>query len=155
MGPIWGLWGGERKGIQRMFAKRDGVIRLGLLAALLTAALSAKPSITTTSLPNGVTGVSYSAALSASGSPSGTWSIIAGALPAGLTLSSTGAISGTPTAVGTANFTVQITDGTGSDSRALQIAVASGLSIGSTSLPPAQVCAVLTGVPPRPASSVT
>ena len=69
-------------------------------------------SITTASpLPAGTIGTAYSQALSASG---GTqpyiWSITTGALPAGLTLSSGGVISGTPTTVGTANFTVQVAD---------------------------------------------
>ena len=42
------------------------------------------------------------------------WSITAGALPAGLTLNgSTGAITGTPTTAGTANFTVQVQDSAG------------------------------------------
>jgi len=39
-----------------------------------------------------------------------TWSAIAGALPAGLSLSSTGLLSGTPTASGAFSFTVQVVD---------------------------------------------
>lgn len=39
-----------------------------------------------------------------------TWSITAGALPAGLTLSPSGTISGTPASSGTSNFTVRVTD---------------------------------------------
>ncbi len=42
-----------------------------------------------------------------------TWSVIKGFLPSGLTLSSQGVISGTPTAAGTNSFTVQITDASG------------------------------------------
>jgi len=38
------------------------------------------------------------------------WSLLAGALPAGLTLSPDGVISGTPTEAGTSSFTVQIRD---------------------------------------------
>jgi Putative Ig domain/Matrixin/Ig-like domain from next to BRCA1 gene/FG-GAP-like repeat len=69
-------------------------------------------SVTTTSLPNGVVGTAYVAALLATG---GTlpysWSITSGALPAGLSLNaSTGAITGTPTTATTANFTVQVHD---------------------------------------------
>ena len=42
------------------------------------------------------------------------WSITVGALPAGLTLNgSTGAITGTPTTAGTANFTLQAQDSAG------------------------------------------
>ena len=67
--------------------------------------------ITTTSLPGGALNVSYSAALVASG---GTlpysWAISSGSLPPGLSLSGTGVISGTPLAIGTFDFTVQVTD---------------------------------------------
>jgi hypothetical protein len=68
--------------------------------------------ITTTSLPPGTTGSPYSASLhSSGGTPPVTWSVSVGSLPAGLTLNSTsGAISGTPTAAGTTNFTVTASD---------------------------------------------
>ncbi|HUB03166.1 MAG TPA: putative Ig domain-containing protein [Terriglobales bacterium] len=68
-------------------------------------------TITTSSLPAGEAGVIYSQTLTATGGvPSYQWSII-GSLPAGLTLNpSTGAISGTPSALGTSSFTVQVTD---------------------------------------------
>jgi len=69
-------------------------------------------SITTTSpLPNGTSGVSYSTTLAATGgTPSYTWALISGALPTGLTLSSNGTITGTPSSTGTFNFTVRVTD---------------------------------------------
>jgi hypothetical protein len=68
-------------------------------------------AITTTSLPNGAVGAAYNQALTASGGAGGnTWSATTGALPAGLSLSPAGAITGTPTAAGTVNFTVQVTD---------------------------------------------
>jgi hypothetical protein len=70
-------------------------------------------AITTSSMPAGTNGTSYSSALQASGGTSPyAWSITGGSLPAGLGLSSTtGLISGTPTANGTSNFTVTVTDG--------------------------------------------
>jgi len=68
-------------------------------------------SITTSSLTSGSVNVPYSASLAASGGvPPYTWSVVSGSLPAGLTLSTSGFISGTPTATGIANFTVQVTD---------------------------------------------
>ncbi|HEY6903294.1 MAG TPA: Ig domain-containing protein, partial [Candidatus Acidoferrales bacterium] len=69
-------------------------------------------AVATTTLPGGVPNQVYvGATLRASGGvPPFTWTIIAGNLPAGLFLASTGVISGTPTAAGTANFTVQVTD---------------------------------------------
>jgi hypothetical protein len=72
---------------------------------------AASLTITTASLSNGTQNVSYSAALTASGGTTPyTWLIPSG-LPPGLTLnSSTGAITGTPTSVGTYSFTAQVTD---------------------------------------------
>jgi hypothetical protein len=71
--------------------------------------------ITTSSLPNGQVGVAYSQSLAATGGDgSYTWSVIAGALPDGLSLdSNTGVISGNPTSAGTWNFTVQVASGDG------------------------------------------
>ena len=71
-------------------------------------------TITTESVPNGTVGVAYSAAFAATGGTAPyTWSISAGSLPAGLTQNSaTGAITGTPTAAGSFNFTVRVTDST-------------------------------------------
>ncbi len=40
------------------------------------------------------------------------WSVVSGSLPPGLTMNASGVISGTPTVVGTRNFTVQVTDST-------------------------------------------
>ncbi len=69
--------------------------------------------ITTTSLPSGVAGVAYSATLSAQGGVGPyTWSLPLGALAAGLTLSSSGQITGIPSIAVTASFTVQVTDST-------------------------------------------
>ena len=69
------------------------------------------PTVTTSSLPGGTIGTGYSQTLTASGgSGAYTWSITAGSLPSGLTLSPAGTISGTPATGGTANFTVQVMD---------------------------------------------
>ncbi len=71
-------------------------------------------SITTTSLTGGKVAVSYTATLKANGGvPPYTWSITAGTLPPGLTLSaSTGQLSGTPSVAGTSNISVTVTDRT-------------------------------------------
>jgi hypothetical protein len=81
------------------------------------------------SLPDAAAGVAYTQALEAGGGvcsawPNtvplscpggvwplyGNWTVTAGALPAGLTLSSDGVLKGTPTASGRFTFTVQATD---------------------------------------------
>ena len=66
--------------------------------------------IATPALKPAAVGSPYSATLEGTGLPSDvTWEVTAGALPAGLTLSSAGAITGTPTATGSATFTVKAT----------------------------------------------
>jgi Domain of unknown function (DUF4082)/Domain of unknown function (DUF1929)/Bacterial Ig-like domain (group 2) len=82
-------------------------------------------TITTTALPAATAGAAYTTTLAATGgTPPYTWSIAIGTLPAGLTLASgTGVISGTPTATGTSNFTVQVTAGAQNVTKALSIAV--------------------------------
>jgi len=70
-------------------------------------------TITTSSLPAGIVGTSYSQQL-AYGRPPYTLSITGGSLPGGLTLNTdTGAISGTPTAAGISNFTLEVQDQNG------------------------------------------
>jgi Putative Ig domain len=80
--------------------------------SLTIAAVAQPPTVTTTSLLGGTVNSAYSATVSASGGTTPyTWSITAGALPAGLTLAtSSGVISGTPTAAGNSSFTVQVND---------------------------------------------
>jgi len=111
------------------------------------AAVPAPLTIDTTSpLPNCNVGTSCSVTLRASGgTPPYRWSLSSGALPAGLSLdSTTGAISGAPTATGTYNFTVRVTDnaqGTATKAFVLTVAqVTPSLSIQTASpLPPAMV----------------
>jgi len=63
------------------------------------------------SLPSPAVGVAYSRAVTATGgSGSYTFAVTAGALPPGLFLSPTGALSGTPTAGGSYTFTITATD---------------------------------------------
>ena len=68
-------------------------------------------TIVAPSLGSALLGTAYAATLQATGgTPAYTWSLTAGSLPAGLTLSPTGAISGTPTASGTSSFTATVSD---------------------------------------------
>ena len=69
------------------------------------------PTITTTSLPNGTVGQAYSAQLNATGGTSPySWSVSSGSLPAGLSLSLAGLISGIPTTAGSSTFTAMVSD---------------------------------------------
>ncbi len=75
------------------------------------AAANGPVQITTTSVPAGQVSVAYSTTLQArEGTTPYIWSISSGSLPAGLTLSAGGTISGTPTATGSSSFTVKVTD---------------------------------------------
>ena len=112
--------------------------------SIAVAAAAQPPTVTTSSLPGGTVGTAYSTTLQASGGTTPySWSISAGSLPAGLTLSSsTGQISGTPTAAGTASFTVQVTDAannTGTKALSVGVTAAASLQITTTSLADGQV----------------
>ena len=83
------------------------------------------PTITTDPLPDGKVGEAYSQTLTATGTKPITWSIENGDLPADLSLNKdTGEISGTPTADGTAKFTVKATNSAGSNTKELSITIA-------------------------------
>ncbi|ADY52957.1 Ig family protein [Pseudopedobacter saltans DSM 12145] len=80
----------------------------------------------TTALPNAYYGTAYTGVnfsqTGALGAP--TYTITAGSLPSGLTLSASGSLSGTPTVSGTFNFTVTVNDNSGcSTSRAYTMEV--------------------------------
>ena len=104
---------------------------------------AASPVVQTASLPAGVVGIAYAANLQASGGKSPyVWSVKSGMLPAGLSLSAAGAISGTPTASGDSTSLVfAATDANQSvgTSGALGIHVDASALITTAALPSAQV----------------
>ena len=89
-------------------------------------------AISTASLPVGYLGSSYSSTLSAGpGTAPFTWSLFSGSLPNGLTLSASGVISGTPTALGSSSFTVRVVDASGcAATRALTLLI-KAMSLGN------------------------
>lgn len=68
-------------------------------------------SMNTASLPDGATGTNYAAAFSVSGTAPFTFGIASGSLPPGITLSTSGALSGVPTSAGDYTFTVAVSTG--------------------------------------------
>ena len=106
--------------------------------------------LTTSPLPQGTVGIPYGQALSASGgSPPYSWTVAIGSLPAGLTLSPAGSISGTPTGT-SAQFTVQVTDSASVTAQTTLVininpANANGLQISTPPTLPAG--AIVAGVP--------
>jgi len=115
-------------------------------AASLLITVSPAVSITTTSLPPGISGSSFSAGLTASGGigPYTGWTVSAGALPMGLTLNSNGTIAGVPGASGNFNFTATVTDSetpAKNASQSLQLSIAPAPIAISTLLLPYGVAA--------------
>lgn len=84
--------------------------------------------------PDGKINVSYSSTLTASGTKPITWSLSSGKLPTGLTLSSGGVISGTPTEECNQTFTVKATNSYGSDTKTFTMNIFSLPSITTESL---------------------
>ena len=83
-------------------------------SAEVTATTLAPLVITPSRLPQASVGSPYSVTFSASGGEAlYAWSISAGSPPDGLTLSSTGTLQGTPTALGSFGFTVRAEDSVG------------------------------------------
>jgi len=74
-----------------------GTILIGNGSWFAVGASGTAPTIVTTSLTSAIVNVAYSFSLVATGSPTPTWTLQSGTLPTGLTLSSSGVISGTPT----------------------------------------------------------
>jgi Bacterial Ig domain/Putative Ig domain/Immunoglobulin domain/Right handed beta helix region len=103
-------------------------------ATLTVNAASATLQVTTTQLAGATLSGAYSATLSASGGTTPyAWSLASGSLPTGLTLSSAGTISGTPTSAGSFPFTVQVTD-TASHSASANLSVNVGNPVVSVAI---------------------
>jgi Putative Ig domain len=99
----------------------------------------ARPTISTSRIPDAVDGTAYSANLVARGGKAPyRWTIVSGALPAGLQLASTGAVTGRTTTTGAFQFDVRVTDAASrSDKQSLTLDVsASALDCG----PPTYNC---------------
>jgi len=99
-------------------------------------------AFTNVTLPMAFVGLNYRAALqAAAGVQPYTFSIVSGTLPAGLTLSSDGVISGTPTAAGQSTVTFRTTDGSGATATNTLVigAMQSTVNFGFLNIPDATV----------------
>jgi len=118
----------------------------------LSITLSIPPlSVTTTALADGTVGTAYAGTLTGSGGTAPyTWAMAAGpSLPAGLTLDSSGSISGTPASAGTSSFTVTVEDSGSpqqSVSEKLSMTIGVQLSIMTVVLPTGTVGASYTAM---------
>jgi hypothetical protein len=106
--------------------------------------------ITTSGLPQGQQGETYSAAFTATGGNQPySWSLSGGSLPAGMSLSTGGDLTGTPTAVGSSNFSVTVADSashTASGSFSVVVVSSSGYD-GPAQLPLVTVAATMADSP--------
>lgn len=121
---------------------------LALSSVLVTSCAETDPtdavgsiSIETEGLPEAIEGKAYHQQLAATGGTGGySWLLAAGSLPAGLSLTPGGTISGTSVGSGTASFRVRATDAAGATATAdLSITVVLTLAVHTLALPDAVV----------------
>jgi hypothetical protein len=111
------------------------------ITATATIDIQIAPTITTLQLPSGEDGVPYNQTIAASGGVIPlTFTTSSGSLPPGLTLSSAGVISGTPSLSGSYAFTVKVSDAgtpplTVSQPYTITVSPAPPLSIPAVTLP--------------------
>ena len=125
---------------QFVVSVNDSAVQNAAKSFSLTVSL-APVSITTESpLPDATAGTSYSQQFTATGG-TGTyisWTVTSGSLPPGLTLSTAGILSGTPTQTGLFSFTIQVADSgenTGSGQFQLTVVMPQAPAISITGLP--------------------
>ncbi|MGA7148606.1 MAG: putative Ig domain-containing protein, partial [Microbacterium sp.] len=92
------------------------------------------PAFTSPVPPDATLGASYSHTFVAGGIPPASYSVTAGAVPIGLTLSSAGVLSGTPTVGGNYSFTVTAANVAGTASTATTISVGQAPAITSSAM---------------------
>ena len=166
-GNVTGVWSAFNAGLEELKVKRltndggrvlDAVTKAttfyastagqGVFAAELRTGAGASPRITTAVMSVGTLRRPYSQTLTAAeGTPPYRWSLLEGSLPGGLTLDSTGLVSGSPSALGSYSFKVQVADQASRvDNGELVLSVVEGtvvgglpqLSIGDVSRPEGQ-----------------
>jgi hypothetical protein len=91
--------------------------------------------------PAATVGMPYSFALGTAGAGSGTWSLVGGALPQGLSLDAPGVVAGTPLTAGTFPVTFSLVDQSGHEARrlAFTLTVYPQLAVVATRFAPARV----------------
>jgi hypothetical protein len=105
-------------------------------------------AVNTITLPAAVVAQPYTATLAATGGTAPfTWSVASGSLPPGLSLSTAGSLSGTPSALGSTGFAVAVHDSTGATATApleLTVGGPGAIRAGSISAGLDHTCAVTT-----------
>jgi hypothetical protein len=115
------------------FGTTSGLFRIAVQPPILGAATTAPTITTSCPLPSGTQSVAYSQSMTASGDTPITWDLSTGSLPTGLSLSSGGSLTGTPSSVGTASFTLRATNTVGNNTLSCSLFIAA-TATGSGSL---------------------
>ena len=108
------------------------------------------PQITTGTLPQGQQGDGYSEVFTATGGTTPyNWSVFAGTPPPGIAMNANGDLAGTPTTVGTSNFTAMVTDAAGKTASGnFSVSVVAGSAYdGPAQLPIATVQSAMSDTP--------
>lgn len=111
--------------------------------------INSAPSISTTSLPNGLVGQLYQSQIVKNGGTGPfTWLVTSGTIPPGLQLdSASGLISGTPQSQNQSSFTVRLTDSTGSSTtQSFTLSMNASLIITTPTLPIASTSAAFSQI---------
>ncbi len=132
-GNVFEGWSGDTTG------RADTLVLTVSKPYTLAATFAPQLVAATASPPEGITGKAYSYTLSASGGTgSYAWSLVAGSLPPGLSLSSAGQISGTPTTAGSFSSTARVASGSQTADVSVAITVVAAL-VASAGNPPAGI----------------
>lgn len=138
---VTGVTTGDRARGGRPAPARSLIATLGLAAlAACSGSDTIEPTpavvVSGTALPVGVVGTVYSHSLAATGGDGTfTWTLASGSLPPGLSLSSSGSLSGTPTAAGSSDFSVRVSSADQEALTTLQVIVVDPVAITTSELP--------------------
>ncbi len=109
-----------------------GVATDGEVEDYLITAVCPAVAISTPALPTWYLGAAASQTFSATtGTAPYNWTLASGSLPPGLTLTTAGSLSGTPSAIGTYNFTLRATDAYGCSVTRAYTSVIKGITVGN------------------------
>lgn len=108
-------------------------------------------TLSPSTLPNGTLGAAYSQTITASGGTAPySFTLVSGSLPPGLSLSTSGALTGTPTSAGSFTFTVRATDSAGCFGSRVYTIVINPAACPTITLSPTTLPAAIAGTPYGP-----
>jgi hypothetical protein len=134
---------------------RNGAVTLDTNHVSACTSTCSPLTLSPATLPNGAIAVAYNQTITASGGTAPyTFSLLSGALPGGLALSSGGAISGSPTTLGTFTFTIGATDANGCPGTRIYSIVINAPGCPAITLSPVTIPAATAGIPYGPVSII-